>query len=77
LYLVAGHNLLDNIHVPGNTRKAFGWSLLHDQNFFNWNGRNVLIGYPVIPWIGIMALGYCLAYLYTSAYTAEKRKKIY
>jgi uncharacterized membrane protein len=76
IVLVAGHNLLDNIHVPGNTPEAFGWSLLHDQNFFNWSGRNVLIGYPVIPWIGIMALGYCLGILYTSAYSAEKRKKI-
>lgn len=76
IVLVAGHNLLDNIHVPGNTLKAFGWSLLHDQNFFNWNGRNVLIGYPVIPWIGIMALGYCLGSLYTPAFSPEKRKKI-
>ena len=76
IVLVAGHNLLDNIHVPGNTLKAFGWSLLHDQNFFNWNGKNVLVGYPVIPWIGIMALGYCLGALYTPVFGAEKRKKI-
>jgi uncharacterized membrane protein len=76
IVLVAGHNLLDNIHVPGNTLKAFGWSLLHDQNFFNWNGRNVLIGYPIIPWIGIMALGYCFGTLYTPDFSAEKRKKI-
>jgi uncharacterized membrane protein len=76
ILLVAGHNLLDNIHVPGNTLKAFGWALLHDQNFFNWNGRNLLVGYPVIPWIGIMALGYCLGAIYTAGFSAEKRKKI-
>jgi hypothetical protein len=29
--------------------KAFGWALLHDSNFFNWNGKNVLVGYPAIP----------------------------
>ena len=73
--LVAGHNLLDNIHVPGNNLKAFGWALLHDQNFFNWQGKNILVGYPVIPWIGIMALGYCLGTLYSPSYSAEKRKK--
>jgi uncharacterized membrane protein len=74
--IVAGHNLLDNIHVSGNTLKAFGWALLHDSNFFNWNGKNVLIGYPVIPWIGIMTLGYCLGTLYTPDFSAERRKKI-
>jgi len=76
ILLVAGHNLLDNIHVPGNSLKAFGWALLHDSNFFNWNGKNVLVGYPVIPWIGIMALGYCLGAIYTPGFSAEKRKKI-
>jgi uncharacterized membrane protein len=76
IVIVAGHNLLDNSHVPGNTLKAFGWSLLHDSNFFNWNGKNVLIGYPVIPWIGIMALGYCLGALYTPNFSAERRKRI-
>jgi uncharacterized membrane protein len=74
--LVAGHNLLDNIHVGGNGPGAFGWALLHEQNFFNWNGKNVLVGYPILPWIGIMALGYCLGSLFTPAFTAEKRKRI-
>lgn len=74
--LVAGHNLLDNIHVTGNNLPAFGWALLHDQNFFAWNGENILVGYPVLPWIGVMALGYCIGILYTAAFSAEKRKKI-
>jgi uncharacterized membrane protein len=76
IVLVAGHNLLDNIHVTGNTIQAFGWALLHDQNFFNWNGKNILVGYPVLPWIGIMTLGYCMGLLYTQAYSAEGRKNI-
>jgi len=75
IVLVAGHNLLDNIHVAGNNLPAFGWALLHDQNFFNWNGRNILVGYPILPWIGIMALGYCIGNLYTPGYGARKRKK--
>lgn len=74
--IVAGHNLLDNLHVKGDTLPAFGWSLLHESNFFFWQGKNVLIGYPVLPWIGIMTLGYCFGSLYTSNYDAAKRKKI-
>ena len=75
IVLVAGHNLLDNTHVTGNTLPAFGWALLHDQNFFTWQGKNILVGYPVLPWIGVMALGYCMGVLYTPAFSAEKRKK--
>ncbi|MEO6315374.1 MAG: heparan-alpha-glucosaminide N-acetyltransferase domain-containing protein [Chitinophagaceae bacterium] len=75
LLLVFGHNLLDNIHVPGNTLPAFGWSLLHDQNFFTWGNEGFLVGYPLLPWIGVMPLGYCLGRLYTPAYDAGKRKK--
>ncbi len=75
ILLVAGHNLLDGIHVPGNNLQAFGWSLLHDPNFFTWQGRSIFIGYPLLPWIGIMALGYCLGNLYIAGYDAAKRKK--
>jgi uncharacterized membrane protein len=74
--IVAGHHFLDNIHVAGNNLKAFGWSLLHDQNFFSWQGKNILVGYPIVPWIGVMALGYCFGTLYTSAYSSERRRKI-
>ena len=73
--LVLGHNLLDNTHVQGNTLPAFGWALLHDQNFFSWQGHNVLVGYPVLPWIGMIALGYCFGILYSPSFTPEKRKK--
>lgn len=75
IMLVAGHNLLDNTHVTGNTLPAFGWALLHEQNFFMWQGKNILVGYPILPWIGVMALGYCMGILYTPAFSAEKRKK--
>ncbi len=76
IILVAGHNLLDGIHVTGNNLQAFGWSILHEPNFFSWQGRSVFVGYPVMPWIGVMALGYCLGQLYTSDFDAAKRKRI-
>jgi uncharacterized membrane protein len=74
--MVAGHNLLDGIHVPGNTLKGFGWALLHEQQPFTYNGFLILVGYPMIPWIGVMALGYGLGQLYKKDYPAEKRKQL-
>lgn len=76
ILLVAGHNLLDNVHVTGNNLPAFAWSLLHEPNFFTWQGKIIFIGYPLLPWIGVMTLGYCLGRLYTPAFEAVRRKKI-
>ena len=76
IILIAGHNMLDGFHVQGNTLPAFGWSLLHDQRFFTWHHEMFLVGYPLIPFIAITPLGYCLGQLYGSTYDAEKRKKM-
>lgn len=75
LIIIFGHNLLDNVHVQGNTLPAFGWSLLHEQGFFNWKGTQFLVGYPIVPWMAVMALGYCLGHWYGKGYNSEKRKK--
>lgn len=76
IVMVAGHNLLDNVHVPGNSWAAFGWAFLHEQRPFEMNGFLLLVGYPIIPWVGVMALGYCLGKLYGKGYPAPQRKKL-
>jgi uncharacterized membrane protein len=40
------------------------------------NGYLFGIAYPRIPWIGVMALGYCMGRLYDGDYSTDKRKKI-
>lgn len=75
IIIVAGHNLLDNIHVAGNSLPAFGWSLLHDQRFFTWHKEILLVGYPIIPLVAIMPLGYCLGSWYTADYNIQKRQR--
>lgn len=75
LTMIICHNFLDQVHIPGNTLPAFGWALLHEQQFFMWHSKIVLVGYPIIPWIGVMALGYCLGDWYTAGYDPGKRKK--
>jgi len=76
IVLVAGHNLLDSVHVPGKDVESVLWSLLHEPGLYEIEGKNLFIGYPVIPWIGLMALGYCFGQLYTSRVDPQKRKKI-
>jgi len=76
LMVIFGHNLLDGIHFPPNTLAEFGWSLVHEQQFFMWHNEVLLVGYPIVPLFAVMSLGYCLGELYTSGYDAERRKKI-
>ena len=73
--LIAGHNLLDTTHVAGNTLPAFGWALLHDQQAFFWHKEIFLVGYPLVPWLGVMPLGYLLGEWYASGYDVAKRRK--
>jgi uncharacterized membrane protein len=75
--LVFAHNLLDGVHFPGTGIDSLLWSLLHEPNLFPLGGdRSLFVGYPIIPWIGTMALGYCLGALYTDAFTAQRRKRL-
>jgi uncharacterized membrane protein len=76
IVLVAGHNLLDNVHVPGNSAEAIFWAILHERKGFSLNGWQFMTVYPLLPWIGLMALGYCLGYLYRRDADPVKRKRL-
>jgi uncharacterized membrane protein len=63
--MVAGHNLLDG--VAAESFGAFDpvWRFLHAPGFLYFSPEHVvLVAYPVIPWIGVTALGYALGALY-------------
>jgi len=75
IIVIGGHNLLDNVHVTGNTLPAFGWALLHEQQFFTWQHKMWLVGYPLVPWIGVMPLGYLMGQWFAKGYDATKRTK--
>ncbi len=74
--IVAGHNLLDGITAEGKSLPSILWYLLHQYSFFELSERSmILISYPVLPWIGVMILGYCLGKLYSSEFDPSLRKK--
>ena len=76
LLLVVSHNLLDTIHVQGNSLPAFLWSILHDEKHFTFGRFLVFVHYPVLPWLGVMILGYYLGSLYAPDYDPRQRKRI-
>lgn len=74
--LVFGHNLLDNVHVTGNGSSSFLWAVLHEQKIFQVGYFSVFVNYPVLPWIGVMALGYCCGTLYSNGFDERRRTKL-
>jgi uncharacterized membrane protein len=64
LIMVFGHNLLDGINPESFGSLSFLWKILHVQSTFYLGHIEFLAYYPVIPWIGVMALGYVFASYY-------------
>lgn len=61
LVLIGGHNLLDGVHVDGNGPLAVLWKVLHQRDWIELGEHlRLRTSYPVLPWIGVIALGYVL-----------------
>lgn len=74
-----GHNILDVVN-PGAITKTLYWRLLLSAGGFNafWPigpNRGLLIAYALLPWTGVMLVGYVFGSLYKSTVDVIKRKK--
>ena len=62
--LVVGHDLLNGVHAAALGRWSWLWTILHERGVLLLPGGRVLsVIYPVIPWPGVMALGYAFGAL--------------
>jgi uncharacterized membrane protein len=69
MMLIVGHNLFDGIRSANPI-----WTFLHSPGFLLNNPEHtVFISYPIIPWIGVTAVGYALGQVY--AWPAERRRQ--
>jgi uncharacterized membrane protein len=66
--MIFGHNLLDSVKSASPL-----WSILHSPGFVvNSPDHVVFAAYPLIPWVGVTAVGYALGQLYE--WDSERRR---
>jgi uncharacterized membrane protein len=56
--MVLGHNLLDGVQPDALGEWGTLWTVLHVQAPVTVAGLVILVAYPLVPWVGVMALGY-------------------
>jgi uncharacterized membrane protein len=80
LVIFLGHNLIDVINF-GAISKTLTWHMLLAAKGFSefWplsTTRGLLIPYALLPWTGVMLLGYAVGTIYDSSFDAARRRKI-
>ena len=75
LVIVCGHNLLSPISFEQGEFGYNLWAILHDRGFiYESDTFRIKASYPVLPWIGVILLGYCMGPLYSRAVEGAKRQ---
>jgi uncharacterized membrane protein len=62
--MIALHNTLDGIPPARFGSVAGLWNLLHQPGGFSLAGAIVIVAYPLVPWVGVMALGFSAGRLF-------------
>jgi uncharacterized membrane protein len=73
---VALHNMFDGVRAADLGRFAPLWRVLHEPGQVQFPGGLVLaVMYPLVPWVGVMALGYAFG-PWLSLPAAQRRRKV-
>lgn len=76
LVIIAGHNLLDTLHFAPGSVMHVPWAILHDRGWIEvGDSLRMRTSYPVLPWIGVIALGYCLGPWFARCAPAALRQR--
>ena len=74
--IIAGHNLLDAVHFPVESALHVPWAILHDRGWIEISETlRLRTSYPLLPWIGVIGLGYVLGPWFARSMDAAVRQR--
>jgi uncharacterized membrane protein len=77
LAIVFGHNLLSPLSLEPGSFGYSAWTILHHRGFLIADGAlKIKVTYPVLPWIGVILVGYAAGPLYSRTMSATSRIRI-
>jgi uncharacterized membrane protein len=75
--IISLHNLLD--FLPSSTQETFIYNLFHTSGFKRFaitENYSIVTVYGILPWFGIMCLGFGLAFIFNRNFLSTQRKRI-
>jgi uncharacterized membrane protein len=75
LIIVVGHNLLQGVSVEPTSLGFVPWTVFMSRGFLPVTPDVAfVVTYPIVPWLGVMLLGYSLGTWYTNTDAATRQK---
>lgn len=71
--VIALHNCLDRVAPSRFGAAGWVWNLIHQPGVFALAGRQLLVTYTLLPWIGVMAAGFCFGRILLLESAARQR----
>ncbi|AQT62033.1 DUF1624 domain-containing protein [Cellvibrio sp. PSBB023] len=72
--IIALHNLLTPIQFSVDEWGYSLWTILHDRSYWiKTDSLAIKVSYPLLPWIGVILLGYCAGPLFAKQMPAVRR----
>lgn len=77
LVIVLGHNLLDPVTITPRQPGHALWAILHDRGIIDLPfGPRARTSYPVLPWIGVIAIGWSIGPWFDWATDTSRRGRL-
>jgi len=72
--LIVLHNLADGVRAAAFGSFSWLWMLLHQSGAIPTPGPMFVVGYPLVPWVGVMVAGFCFGRVYRLP--SERRARV-